>query len=54
MQALGAFGNIISNRDDDWYRQHVPTAARHLRVVTASTPLEAPLATVLDRAESFS
>jgi len=54
MQALGAFGNIIRNRDDDWYRQHVPPAARHLRVVTAGTPLEAPLATVLDRAESFS
>ena len=54
MQALGAFGNIIRNRDDDWYRPHVPVAARHLREVTAGTPLESPLAPVLDQAENFS
>lgn len=54
MQALGAFGNIIINRGDDWYRQHVPVAARHLREVIAGTPLESPLADVLDQAESFS
>ena len=54
MQALGAYGNIIHNRRDDWYRRHVPAAARHLRAVTTGTPLEAPLAAVLDEAESFS
>ena len=47
MQALGAYGNIIKNRGDDWYRQHIPAAARLLGEVTAGTPLETPLAPVL-------
>jgi hypothetical protein len=53
MQALGAFGNIIRNRGDDWYRPHVAPAARHLREVSAGTALESPLNAVLDRAEKF-
>lgn len=47
MQALGAFGNIVKNRGDEWYRQHIPTAGRLLGFVTAGTPLEEPLAPVL-------
>ncbi len=47
MQALGAFGNIVASRGDDWYRQHIPTAGRLLGFVTAGTPLEEPLAPVL-------
>ena len=47
MQALGAFGNIVKNRGDEWYRPHVATAGRLLGEVTAGTPLEAPLAPVL-------
>ncbi|MEI8039469.1 MAG: phosphotransferase [Verrucomicrobiota bacterium] len=47
MQALGAFGNILANRGDDWYRPHIPTAARLLGEVTAGTPLESPLAPIL-------
>jgi aminoglycoside/choline kinase family phosphotransferase len=47
MQALGAFGNIVKNRGDDWYRPHIPTAGRLLGFVTAGTPLEEPLAPVL-------
>lgn len=47
MQALGAYGNIVKNRGDDWYRQHIATAGRLLGEVTAGTPLEAPLAPVL-------
>jgi N-acetylmuramate 1-kinase len=47
MQALGAFGNIVKNRGDDWYRPHIPTAGRLLGIVTAGTPLEKPLAPVL-------
>lgn len=53
MQALGAYGNIIRNRGDNWYRQHVAAAARHLREVATGTPLAAPLAPVLDAAEEF-
>lgn len=47
MQALGAYGNIVKNRGDDWYRPHIATAGRLLGVVSAGTPLEAPLAPVL-------
>ena len=47
MQALGAYGNIVKNRGDEWYRPHIATAARLLGEVTAGTPLEAPLAPVL-------
>ncbi len=47
MQALGAFGNIVINRGDEWYRPHIATAGRLLGEVTAGTSLEAPLAPVL-------
>jgi aminoglycoside/choline kinase family phosphotransferase len=47
MQALGAYGNIVKNRGDEWYRPHIATAARLLGEVTAGTALEAPLAPVL-------
>lgn len=47
MQALGAYGNILKNRGDEWYRPHIATAARLLGEVTAGTPLETPLAPVL-------
>jgi aminoglycoside/choline kinase family phosphotransferase len=49
MQALGAYGNIVKNRGDEWYRPHIATAARLLGVVTRGTPLEAPLAPVLGK-----
>ena len=47
MQALGAYGNILKNRGDEWYRPHIATAARLLGEVTTGTPLESPLAPVL-------
>jgi aminoglycoside/choline kinase family phosphotransferase len=47
MQALGAYGNILNSRGDEWYRPHIATAARLLGEVTAGTPLETPLAPVL-------
>jgi N-acetylmuramate 1-kinase len=48
MQALGAYGNIVKTRGDEWYRPHIATAARLLGEVTAGTPLEKPLAPVLN------
>ena len=30
MQAMGAYGNILNNRGDEWYRPHIATAARLL------------------------
>lgn len=47
MQALGAYGNIVKNKGDDWYRQFIPVAGRMLGEVTAGTPLEASLEPVL-------
>ena len=47
MQAMGAYGNILKNRGDEWYRPHIATAARLLEQVTAGTSLEPPLAPVL-------
>ena len=53
MQALGAYGNILKNRGDDWYGAHVPVAARLLCEVTTGTALEKPLAPVLAKAAEF-
>ncbi|MFT4177001.1 MAG: phosphotransferase [Luteolibacter sp.] len=47
MQAMGAFGNIVKNKGDEWYRPHIPVAARLLKEVTDGTPLEEPLAPVI-------
>lgn len=54
MQSLGAYGNIIENHEIDWYRQHVPTAAKLLLEITAGTDLADPLAPALEKAcETF-
>jgi hypothetical protein len=53
MQALGAYGNIVKNRGDDWYRPHIATAGRFLGEVTTGTPLEAPLAPILKAIRSL-
>lgn len=47
MQALGAYGNIVKNRGDEWYRPHIGTAGNLLAGVISGTSLEAPLAPVL-------
>lgn len=47
MQALGAYGNIVENRGDEWYRQHIATGVKFLKLVTAGTDLEKPLAPYL-------
>ncbi len=49
MQALGAFGNIIQSKGDDWYRLHVPTAVKSLQLVTKDTPLEESLSPILSK-----
>jgi len=49
MQALGAFGNIVSNQNNDWYAQHIPTAAGTLRELISNSPLEEALLPVLDK-----
>lgn len=43
MQALGAFGNIVENSRNEWYRPHIPTAVRILREVIADSEFEEEL-----------
>ncbi|MBB5352521.1 hypothetical protein HNR46_002767 [Haloferula luteola] len=50
MQALGAYGNILRNRKDEWYRPHVPVAARFLAEVTEGLPIGEKLKPVLESA----
>lgn len=48
MQALGAFGNIVENYGNEWYRPHLPTAARILREVIADSEFEEVLSPYLE------
>lgn len=48
MQALGAYGNLVSNKNDEWFAQHIPTAANLLREVVTGTDLADPILPVLD------
>ncbi|MGJ8633578.1 MAG: phosphotransferase family protein [Luteolibacter sp.] len=49
MQALGAYGNIIENKGDDWYRQHIPVAISSLLHVIKDTEIEDALAPILNK-----
>ena len=40
MQAMGAFGNIVENFHNEWYRPHISTAAQTLSEVIAGTEYE--------------
>jgi aminoglycoside/choline kinase family phosphotransferase len=48
MQALGAYGNLVSNKGEDWFAQHIPAACRLLSEVVKGTDLEASVQPVLD------
>jgi aminoglycoside/choline kinase family phosphotransferase len=47
MQALGAYGNILKKRGDEWYRPHIVVASELLLGVVAGTALERPLSGIL-------
>ncbi|QTN34109.1 phosphotransferase [Akkermansiaceae bacterium] len=49
MQALGAFGNILTNKGDDWYRQHIPVAVKSLRFVIRNSSIEPILTPILNK-----
>ncbi len=51
MQALGAYGNIVLNFKKEWYRQHVPVAAKMLGVVSEGTEFEELLKPVVEKAK---
>lgn len=48
MQTMGAYGKILSSGGDEWYRQHIPVAARLLSAVVEDTEMEEPLAEILE------
>jgi len=50
MQALGAYGNILKSRGDEWYRPHAATAARLLSETVAGTRVERALEPVFEKA----
>lgn len=48
MQALGAYGNLVSNKGEDWFAKYIPTAAMLLSEVIDGTDLAEPIQPVLD------
>jgi aminoglycoside/choline kinase family phosphotransferase len=53
MQALGAFGNIVENFHNDWYRPYIPIAARILGDVIADSEFEEDLAPFVAQASDL-
>jgi len=51
MQALGAYGNLVTNKGQSWYAQHIPTAITLLKEVIEDTPYQEPITTVLNSFE---
>ncbi len=49
MQALGAFGNILVNKNDEWYRPHVATAVSLLLETIKDTNIEDALSPILSK-----
>ncbi len=49
MQALGAYGNLVSNKNEEWFAMHIPTAAALLRDIVTDTDLAEAILPVLDR-----
>lgn len=50
MQALGAYGNLVENKGDDWYKPHIPVAAKLLQEVVLGSELESVLDPYLKQA----
>lgn len=48
MQALGAYGNLVSNKGDQWFAQHISTAAALLAEVIRGRDVEPAIKPVLD------
>ncbi len=52
MQALGAYGNLVSNKNEEWFAQHIPVAANLLRELVTGTDYAEPILPVLDLLDS--
>lgn len=53
MQAMGAYGKILCQQGEEWYRPHVAAGARQLAAVIEGTPFEGPLEGVIDKALAY-
>ena len=52
MQALGAYGNLVSNKGEECFEQHIPVACRLLSEVIRGTDVEHAIQPVLDIAKA--
>jgi hypothetical protein len=52
MQALGAYGNLVSNKNEQWFAQHIPVAANLLREIVTGTNYAEPILPVLNLVDS--
>ena len=52
MQALGAYGNLVTNKHDQWFATHIPTAANLLRELVTGTDYADAILPVLDLVDS--
>ena len=52
MQALGAYGNLVANKNEQWFAQHIPVAANLLRGLVTGTDFAEPIIPVLDLVDS--
>ncbi|WP_018969992.1 aminoglycoside phosphotransferase family protein [Rubritalea marina] len=52
MQALGAYGNLVSNKGEKWFEQHIPTACSLLADVIRGTDYEEAITPVLEVAKN--
>jgi aminoglycoside/choline kinase family phosphotransferase len=52
MQALGAYGNLVSNKGEEWFAQHIPPACRLLEEVIAGSDVEQAIQPVIDVAKA--
>lgn len=50
MQALGAYGNLVSNQNNEWFEQHIPAAVSLLKDLVTGSEFEKALLPVLDLA----
>jgi aminoglycoside/choline kinase family phosphotransferase len=53
LQAMGAYGKIIREQGEEWYRPHVAAGARQLADVVRGTPFEGAFEPVLDKALDY-
>ncbi|MFC4991400.1 aminoglycoside phosphotransferase family protein [Rubritalea tangerina] len=52
MQALGAYGYLVSNKGEEWFEQHIPAACRLLSEVIQGMDIEEAIQPVLDVAQA--